>query len=376
MMVSQAQEVRGRALIAAGGTGGHVYPALAVAMELVSRGWSVDWVGTERGIEQRLVPAAGLTLHYLKVSGLRGKNLISRLKGFALLGVSLWQSMQIVRRVRPDVVLGMGGYAAGPAGVAAWVSRRPLVLHEQNAVAGTTNRWLAPLAKRILGGLPGGFSGVRDVDIVGNPVRASLAAVDRTALEAMTEFTLERPLRVLVLGGSLGAAPLNQPIPVVVDRLLERGCADRIAIWQQCGDRNRDDAGRAWENNSFSNGRLDNFIEDMASAYAWADLVIARAGALTISELAVTGTASILIPLPHAIDDHQTYNAMVLSDSGAATLLTQLEATPEHVAAMLEAWMAAPNALSIMSRRALSVARSDATHRVASILTEIARAGV
>lgn len=376
MTASRAHLVKGRALIAAGGTGGHVYPALAVALELVSRGWSVDWLGTERGIEQRVVPAAGLPLHYLTVSGFRGKTMIARLKALAWLGISLWQSLQILRRIQPDVVLGMGGYTAGPAGVAAWLSRRPLVLHEQNAVAGTTNRLLAPLAKRILTGLPGGFRGERKVEIVGNPVRVGLAVIDRIHLDDMPQFTGDRPLRILVLGGSLGAAPLNRLIPLVANEMAIRGSLDKIAIWQQCGGRNRVEAEQAWQDSQSASGRLDDFIEDMTSAYAWADLVIARAGALTVSELAVTGTASLLIPLPQAIDDHQTKNAQVLAESGAAILLAQPEATAERVADLLEGWIASPLSVATMSRAALGLSRADATDRVVAVIKEVAHAGV
>ena len=376
MTASQAHSVRGRALIAAGGTGGHVYPALAVALELVSQGWSVDWLGTERGIEHRVVPAAGLPLHYLTVSGFRGKTLIARLTALSLLGISLWQSLRILRRIQPDVVLGMGGYTAGPAGIAAWLSRRPLVVHEQNAVAGTTNRLLAPLAKRILAGLPGGFRSERKVETVGNPVRAGLAVIDRVHLDNMPQFTPERPLRILVLGGSLGAAPLNRLIPLVASEMGIRGSLDKIAIWQQCGERNRLEAKQAWQDGQSASVRLDDFIEDMTSAYAWADLVIARAGALTVSELAVTGTASILIPLPQAIDDHQTRNAEVLAASGAAVLLAQQEATPERVADLLEAWIASPLSVATMSRAALGLSRADATDRVVTVIKEIAHASI
>ena len=180
--MSAIPSMSGRVLIAAGGTGGHVYPALAVAGLLTEQGWSVDWVGTERGIEQRLVPAAGLPLHRLSVSGLRGKNWVARVQGAVRLIAALWQSLSLMWRVKPDVVLGMGGYAAGPAGLAAWLTRRPLVIHEQNSVAGTTNRWLAPLARRVLCGLPGGFAADRNAEVVGNPVRQTLTPVDRGEL--------------------------------------------------------------------------------------------------------------------------------------------------------------------------------------------------
>ena len=372
--MSTLPSISGRALIAAGGTGGHVYPALAVAGLLTELGWSVDWVGTERGIEQRLVPAAGLPLHHLSVSGLRGKNWMARVQGALRLAAALWQSLSIMRRVKPDVVLGMGGYAAGPAGLAAWLTRRPLVIHEQNSVAGTTNRWLAPLAKRVLCGLPGAFATEQSAEVVGNPVRAALKPVNRDDLSSLAGFSASRPLNVLVLGGSLGAAPLNELLPKVVNRIVQQGMSDSISIWQQCGARNRVSADLAWEHSAFASRRCDDFIDDMEAAYRWADVVIARAGALTISELASTGTASLLIPLPHAIDDHQTENARVLASSGAAVLVRQSDADPDHVAALLTAWIAEPSILASLSAAASQVAAPEATHRVVEALKGVAYA--
>jgi UDP-N-acetylglucosamine--N-acetylmuramyl-(pentapeptide) pyrophosphoryl-undecaprenol N-acetylglucosamine transferase len=341
---------------------------------LTEQGWSVDWVGTERGIEHRLVPAAGLPLHHLSVSGLRGKNWVARLQGALRLVAALWQSLALMWRVKPDVVLGMGGYAAGPAGLAAWLTRRPLVIHEQNSVAGTTNRWLAPLARRVLCGLPGGFAADRKAEVVGNPVRQTLTPVDRGELNQLSACSAARPLRVLVLGGSLGAAPLNALLPPVANLLMDRGLGQSLSLWQQCGARNRVEADAAWIGNSLANRRCDDFIDDMPAAYAWADVVIARAGALTVSELAATGTAAILIPLPHAIDDHQTQNARVLASAGAAVLLPQPEATPERLAELLTGWIASPSSLTQLSSAASELAVPDATHRVVEVLRGVAHA--
>ncbi len=373
MTYAERQPFAGRALIAAGGTGGHVYPALAVADVLTDRGWSVDWIGTERGIEQRLVPAAGLPLHCLSMSGLRGKSIVARIRGFLLLGMAVWQSLRLLRRLRPDVLLGMGGYAAGPAGLAAWITRCPLVIHEQNAIAGTTNRWLAPLASRVLCGLPGSFRERADASIVGNPVRSLLSPVDRSELESLVGFSEARPMRVLVLGGSLGAAPLNALLPSTCDYLCELGFAGRISIWQQCGERNRADADKCWQQSRFSGQRVDSYIEDMAAAYQWADVVIARAGALTISELAATASPSVLIPLPHAIDDHQTANAAVLSEVQAAVLLPQCDATPERLAGYLIDWINNPQALAGMGGAAGGVASTRAAQSVADIMRGVIR---
>ncbi len=372
--MSALPSMSGRALIAAGGTGGHVYPALAVAGLLTEQGWSVDWVGTERGIEQRLVPAAGLPLHYLSVSGLRGKNWLARVQGVLRLTAALWQSLSLMWRVKPDVVLGMGGYAAGPAGLAAWLTRRPLVIHEQNSVAGTTNRWLAPLARRVLCGLPGGFAADRNAEVVGNPVRQALTPVNRGELSQLSAFSTERPLRVLLLGGSLGAAPLNALLPAVTNLLMSQGLGQSLSLWQQCGERNRVEADAAWKGSPFADRRCDDFIDDMSAAYAWADVVIARAGALTVSELSATGTASILIPLPHAIDDHQTQNARVLANVGAAVLLPQSEATPERLAGLLTDWIASPSSLAQLSNATSELAAPNATHRVVEVLRGVAHA--
>lgn len=361
-----------RALIAAAGTGGHVYPALAVAGLLVEHGWSVDWVGTDRGIEQRVVPDAGIPLHHLTVSGLRGKSLIARLAGLLRLFVALVQSLFIMRKVRPDVVLGMGGYAAGPAGLAAWLTRRPLVIHEQNAVAGTTNRWLAPLAKSVLCGLPGEFAAHRQAPVVGNPIRNTLNPVGRDDLAQLACFSPERPLRVLVLGGSLGAAPLNALMPPTMNYLIGSGFEQSLSLWQQCGERNRAEADAAWQQSDFAAVQCDDFIDDMAGAYRWSDVVIARAGALTVSELAATGTASILIPLPHAIDDHQTANARVLSETGAAVLMPQAEATPERLARHLMEWITTPARLAEMAASASNAVAEGAAGRVKAELERVA----
>ena len=372
--MSALPSISGRALIAAGGTGGHVYPALAVAGLLTDQGWSVDWVGTERGIEQRLVPAAGLPLHHLSVSGLRGKNWVARVQGALRLVAALWQSLSLMWRVKPDVVLGMGGYVAGPAGLAAWLTRRPLVIHEQNSVAGTTNRWLAPLARRVLCGLPGGFAADRKAEVVGNPVRQTLTPVDRSELNRLSAFSAARPLRVLLLGGSLGAAPLNALLPPVAKLLMDRGLGESLSLWQQCGERNRAEADAAWIDSPFAERRCDAFIDDMPAAYAWADVVIARAGALTVSELAATGTAAILIPLPHAIGDHQTQNARILARAGAAVLLPQSKVTRERIAELLGDWIATPSSLAQLSSAAGQLAAPDATHRVVEVLRGVTHA--
>ena len=251
---------------------------------------------------------------------------------------------------------------------------RPAIHTAPVGPAAPTSDWLAPLARRVLCGLPGGFAADHKAEVVGNPVRQTLTPVDRGELKQLATFSAARPLRVLLLGGSLGAAPLNALLPPVAKLLMDQGLGQSLSLWQQCGERNRAEADVAWIDSPFADRRCDDFIEDMPAAYAWADIVIARAGALTVSELAATGTAAILIPLPHAIDDHQTQNARVLANAGAAVLLPQSEATPERLTGLLTDWVASPLSLSQLSSAASELAAPDATHRVAEVLREVANA--
>lgn len=364
-----------RVLIMAGGTGGHVYPALAVAGLLRDRGWLVDWVGTGQGLEARVVPDNEFPLHTLPVRGLRGKGIAARLVGVLRLLAALVAALRLVRRLKPDVTLGLGGYASGPAGIATWLLRRPLVIHEQNAVAGTTNRLLAPLARRVLSGLPGAFDRRREAEIVGNPVRQDIVAAGVLSDGIPGAFTAERPLQLLVLGGSLGSAPLNTAVPAAVGQLLDAGSGARLTIRHQCGERNLDATRAAWAEHPDASVAVFPFIDDMAGAYAWADLVVCRAGALTVSELAVTGTPSILVPLPHAIDDHQTRNALALSSHGAGQLLPQRELTPTRLARLLDTYLEHPGRLRVMAAAARSLGRTTATEAVADIVAEVAHVG-
>ncbi|MFV8818257.1 undecaprenyldiphospho-muramoylpentapeptide beta-N-acetylglucosaminyltransferase [Haliea sp. E17] len=359
-----------RILIMAGGTGGHVFPALAVASELRQRGYAVDWVGTRRGLEQRVVPAAGIPLHHLVVRGVRGKGLLDRVLGLCMLGFSSLQALWLVLRLRPAAVVGMGGYVAGPAGLAAWLCRRPLVIHEQNAVAGTTNRLLAPLARRILAGFAGAFSDGREVTVVGNPVRSDLLAAAR---EAGYDYRGQRPLRLLVLGGSLGAQPINQVIPPVLRALRESAEAD-FEVWHQTGEAHAGAVAEEYARLKLADVRVAPFIEDMAAAYAWADLVICRAGALTVAEIAIMGRPAILVPLPHAIDDHQTANARALADCGGALLLRQQEMTVQSLTSALTAYTKYPERLQNMARAAHAAAAPDATLSVVNVVEELAHA--
>jgi len=354
-------------LMMAGGTGGHVYPALAVATELLSRGYRVEWVGTARGLEHRVVPAAGIVLHRLPVRGVRGKNVLHKLLALAYLALACVQAVWLVFRRAPRCVVGMGGYVAGPAGVAAWLLRKPLLIHEQNAVAGTTNRLLAPLASRIVAGFPGAFRADIAYTVLGNPVRRELlAARDRQRYD----YAGQRALRLLVLGGSLGARPINDVLPGVIARLVkEQGAA--LEVWHQTGAGHDADVSRHYGTLLDGAVRVAPFIEDMAAAYTWADLVLCRCGALTIAELCVMGRPAILVPLPHAIDDHQTANARALTDCGGALLLRQSDMTEHSVCDLLSGFLHNPQRLTSMAAAAFAAAAPDAAARVSDCCEEL-----
>lgn len=362
--------VSGKLLVMAGGTGGHVYPALAVAHALRDQGWSIDWVGTERGLEYRVVPANDIPLHCLAVRGLRGKGFLARLTGAARLLLAVVEAFGVVRRTQPDVVLGMGGYAAGPAGLAAWLLRKPVVIHEQNAVAGTTNRLLAPLARRVLCGLPGAFS-TNKATVVGNPVRADISALTQQTSDIPATFTTERPLRLAVLGGSLGSKPLNEAMPAALAS-LDPPVRSRLAVRHQCGPQHESATRALYADCADVAIEVQPYVEDMAAVYCWADVVVCRAGALTVAELAMSGTPSVLVPLPHAIDDHQTANARVLSNAGGAVLLPQAEMTSARLAQLLSDFVRAPQTLISMGEAARGSAFPNATQTVADVLQEVA----
>lgn len=345
-----------RVVIMAGGTGGHVYPALAVAEELRSRGCEVTWMGTERGLEGRVVPAAGIRLDVLTVAGLRGKGWRERLTGPFLLVVACLQAWRILRRRRAQVVLGFGGFVAGPGGLMSRVLSLPLVIHEQNCIPGTTNRWLAKIANRVLEAFPGSFPAKLQAECTGNPVRRALCE-----LPERPPWTGERPLRILVFGGSLGARVLNEVVPEALAR-LERDCDIR----HQTGAAMREQTAASYDRLGL-HAAVVAFIEDMADAYGWADIVVCRAGAMTVSELAVVGLPAVLVPYPHAIDDHQTANARYFAASGAGFCVPQTELTADGLAAHLRQLADEPERLAMLGRQARKLAKPDAARRVATI---------
>jgi len=352
-------------LIMAGGTGGHVFPALAVARYLRDEGVEVVWLGTRRGLEARIVPDAGFPIEYITISGLRGKGILGWLLAPVRLSIALWQAVKVCLRTRPGAVLGLGGFVTGPGGVAAWLLRRPLVIHEQNAIAGLTNRLLSRLARRVLEAFPGSFPGSIKTEQTGNPVRANIAALP---LPASRIGAHQGPCRLLVIGGSLGAQVLNEVVPLA---LAEMSLAERPVIWHQAGQ-NKEVATRETYAHAGIEARVEPFINDMAEAYAWADLVICRAGALTVSELAAAGVAAILVPYPHAVDDHQTRNALYLSEAGAARLILQSELTPAALTQLLrELLRGGRDGLIDIATIARSLAKPGATQRVAETCLEV-----
>ncbi len=338
-------------LIMAGGTGGHVFPALALARLLRARSREVIWLGTRRGLEARLVPAENFPIEWLSVGGLRGKRMRTLLAAPWTLLRALWQALAVMRHHRPAVVIGLGGFVTGPGGLAAWLCRRPLLIHEQNAIAGFTNRCLAPLAREVLTAFPSAFAGVRGVRMIGNPVRADIAALPSPVQRFAGR---DGALRLLVVGGSLGAMRLNNAVPQAV-ALLAKNSALRFTIRHQSGEKHIDAARKAYAQAGVS-GDVSPFIADMAEALGWADLVLCRAGALTIAELAAAGVGAVLVPYPHAVDDHQTHNAQFLVDAGAARRIADVAVNAESLAAVL---------LELGSDRARLLAMAEAARGVA-----------
>ncbi len=345
-------------LIMAGGTGGHVFPALAVAERLQAHGAPVVWMGTRRGLEATLVPKAGIPVEWIGVAGLRGKNLRQRLLTPIMLSQALWQAGTVLRRLRPPVVLGMGGFVSGPGGVMSRLLSIPLVVHEQNAIAGMTNRWLARIARRVMEAFPGTFSPERRATTVGNPVRASIAELPPPAERFAGRMG---PRRLLVLGGSQGALALNQLVPQALARLPE---SERPEVWHQAGGQLHEAAQAAYREAGIT-ARLTPFIEDMAEAYGWADLVLCRAGALTIAELAAAGVGAVLVPFPFAVDDHQTANAHFLERDSAALVCQQAALTAERLVALLRELLSDRDRLLRMAEAARRLAQADAAEQVA-----------
>ncbi len=348
-------------MIMAGGTGGHVFPGLAVADHLRDAGWRVIWLGAPGGMEATLVPARGYPVAWVRFSGLRGKGVPAKLLLPLRLLVAFWQSARAIFTHRPDVVLGMGGYISFPGGMMAALFGRPLALHEQNSVAGLANKVLAAVADRVLVAFPDALKGAL---VVGNPVRADIASIPAP----QSRFAgRSGPLRVLVIGGSLGAKALNDTVPAALALLPE---GERPQVRHQSGRAHVDALTRSYAAAGV-HANIEPFIDDMAAAYAEADLVICRAGALTIAELAAAGLASVLVPFPHAVDDHQTANARHLAEAGAAWLLPQSQLSARSLADLIAGMDRAR--LVAAADKARALARPDATARLAAACVELAR---
>ena len=354
-------------MVMAGGTGGHIYPALAVARALEARSQDIVWLGTHRGLESKVVPAAGIDIEWITVRGLRRKGVAALLVAPFQLLWALLQSLMVILRRRPAAVLGMGGFVSGPGGLAAWLTRRPLVIHEQNAAAGLTNRLLARLARVVLQAFPGSFNSRVNAETVGNPVREDIAAV---AAPPSRYTDRSGPMRLLVLGGSQGALALNKTVPEALSKLA---ASERPVVRHQCGSLTFETARAAYAEHDVDVELLP-FIEDMASAYAWADLVVCRAGALTVAELCAVGLPALFIPYPAAVDDHQTANARPMADAGAAVIIDESMLSADVLANQLREWLASREALMHKAEQARGLARPSALSRITELCLQ--QAGV
>ncbi|MCS2151877.1 undecaprenyldiphospho-muramoylpentapeptide beta-N-acetylglucosaminyltransferase [Scandinavium goeteborgense] len=349
-----------RLMVMAGGTGGHVFPGLAVAHHLMDQGWQIRWLGTADRMEADLVPKHGIDIDFIEITGLRGKGLKAML--FAPIRIfNAWrQARAIMQRFQPDVVLGMGGYVSGPGGLAAWSLGIPVVLHEQNGIAGLTNKWLSKIAKTVMQAFPGAFP---NAEVVGNPVRTDVLALP---LPEQRLTGREGEIRVLVVGGSQGARVLNLTMPQVAEKL-----GDSVTIWHQSGKGGQQTVEQAYADAGQPQHKVTEFIDDMAEAYAWADVVVCRSGALTVSEIAAAGLPAIFVPFQHK-DRQQYWNALPLEKAGAAKIFEQPQFTADAVASTLAGWDR--KTLLEMAERARAAAIPDATERVAQAVSLAAQA--
>ena len=375
-------------LVMAGGTGGHIFPGLAVADMLKQQGWNIHWLGTADRMEANIVPEHGYDISFINISGLRHKGLMSWLKlPFKLIN-SLWQGINVIKQTKPDVVLGMGGYASAPGGLAAWLMKKPLVVHEQNAAAGLTNRLLGRIATKVCCAFPNAFNAKVNAQVVGNPLRAGIgqqANSKQVKAQHQSEnnkdakqYSDDKPSHnILVVGGSLGAQVLNQIVPQSFGELTSaQPNTATINIWHQTGKGKQAEVLSAYEQLNVASDkiRVTEFIKGMGSAYQWADIVICRAGALTVSELAMAATPAIFVPLPHAVDDHQTKNAQYLVARGGASLLKQSELSVENLTNELQALFNEPEKLKVMAKSAFEAADPDATNKVAEMCQQLVSA--
>lgn len=353
-----------KVLIMAGGTGGHVFPGLAVAKKMHDFGIEVHWLGTQKGLESRVVPEANFPIHYISITGLRGKGFKELLKAPFRLLVAIKQAKKIIQKINPDIVIGMGGFASGPGGIASRLLKKPLVIHEQNAKAGMTNRWLSKVAKKVLQAFPNTFPEAIQAETIGNPVRAEIANLK----PPVTRFAeRQSPMHLLVVGGSLGASAINELVPQALALIPEEL---RPKVCHQTGEKHLAATQLAYEAAGVS-AELIPFISDMSSAYEPQDLVLCRAGALTISELCAVGIGAILIPYPFATDDHQTMNGNFMAEKGAAILIQQKDLTPERLAALIKDFSVNREKCFAMAKAAYALKQKDAAIKVLTACEEI-----
>lgn len=351
-------------VIAAGGTGGHIVPALAVAAVLKSRNVPVIWFGTREGLEASMVPAQGIDMCWIDVAGLRGKNMLQTVLAPLKLVRAIVQSTRQMNKIKPRAVLGMGGFVSGPVGLSALLLRKPLVLHEQNAVAGMTNRWLSGVATRVFSAWPDVFKASRSAAVIGNPVRADMQVDAGAARHINTDSTA--PLRVLVVGGSRGARALNELVPQAIAQMQTA-----VVVHHQTGAVDAPSVRASYQNAPLADVRVSEFIENMTEAYNHADIVICRSGAMTVTELGALGLPGILVPFPFAVDDHQTLNARQLSDNGAALLMPQSSLSAHSLSAALSELSTDREKLMQMSQAARRCFIPSAAETVADALMEV-----
>lgn len=355
---------RDKVLIVSGGTGGHIFPALAVARAMEEKNYDVQWLGSQGGMEERLVKQQGFRLHLIAVQGFRGKNALAKLTAVWQLMISIFKSYKLIKTINPDFVIGFGGYVSAPGGIAARLLFIPFVLHEQNAVAGTTNRLLAKFANLRLTAFPDVLS---DAKTVGNPLRKEICAIYMERRDPENQ----QVLNILVLGGSLGARKINQVVPSVLCNINK---TKAIQVWHQCGKGKATEVKTAYQKFG-SQVRCDDFIENISEAYQWADIVICRAGALTVSEIAVAGLVAIFIPFPYAIDNHQVKNAAWLEDNQAAKMIEEKELTEQHLEFTVLDLIQNPEKRMYIKEQLRRLAVHDATDRIVSLCESYCQKG-
>jgi len=343
-------------VVVAGGTGGHIFPGIAVADYLKQQGWKVSWIGTPDRMEASVVPKHGIDIDFINVKGVRGNGLKRLIKAPFMVLNAILQARKVLKEQRPDVVLAMGGYVTGPTGIAAKSLGIPLVIHEQNAVAGMSNKWLAKFATRVLAAFPSAFA-QGQAELVGNPVRQSVMDIVKRDVSS--------PINILVVGGSLGAQVLNQTLPEAFKGLSNTA---PINVWHQTGKGHLPTVEAAYKAHGLAddNTKIAEFIDDMDAAYSWADIVVCRAGALTVSEIAAAGKMAVFVPFPHAVDDHQTANAQYLVMANGALLMPQGQFNKQSIIELLSPYLAQPSLITEMATNAKKQAILDATASVAT----------